>query len=578
LTSAHTHTPKQVANANTVARNHTPPAFLQTHKASSTHHQNRAAALQTEMLKECTFSPQLRALPSSYGKPKLTGTFDKRSEVWHDLRATNLEIAKLEKEEKEMEGCTFAPALPGKKNRESELRKSGVYEETNADANGNTNSEETVRRLYYIETMKLKERREFEAKEHERKLDEEFTKSCTFQPNLAGSLIHNLQHRHDNHTHINARYLEQSTATAERRKAALRNPDIASPGPGEYEEDVSNDNGRVFEGYDDMLNAFGSNGFAMRNTNNANDSTKKSWSFKPRVNELHSKMSVAKEYVSQDVIQRLTKSGRPEHIHALQKGYEDENDVNASSMSEKLRNKEEAKRDFHEFLARQNALQIKRKEKAEQLKDSEKPSFVPSLCENSEHIHAANNRGSFMQRVTRDEQKRETLIQQQQQKASMCPAECTFRPAILRKSSEREVRSVEALSYGDAEMREISNRALRLKVEAEELSRYSFKPNVGTGFAANPKKDQPPPKGKLQIHHQADSYVARVAEYKSQKMEKLLNEKKARDEAELAECTGVPKTISCPEYVKRIAHSMQISKKYREKTEGKGQVAVPSWK
>jgi len=43
---------------------------------------------------------------------------------------------------------------------------------------------------------------------------------------------------------------------------------------------------------------------------------------------------------------------------------------------------------------------------------------------------------------------------------------------VLRKSHEMPRRSVEDMSMGDAEQKEINNRALRLKVESEQLSKF----------------------------------------------------------------------------------------------------------
>jgi len=351
-------------------------------------------------------------------------------------------------------------------------------------------------------------------------VESELRKSCTFKPDLKNNLIHNLPHnrRKDEHTHINARYLQQSTVTAERRSIERVNINsIASPGPGEYEADDREmgapRGGVVFDNYEDMLGAFGSQsqgGLGLRG-GAAGETKDKMWSFHPQTNEVPKKMGVAQEYLEEDVYKRLTKSGKASHIHALRKGVEeDENDpanTNTTSRSSALmqsqrssKTKDEARRDFHDFLARQNALQIKKKEKMETLTVTETPNFAPIICENSAVIHDANNRGSFLQRVERDEQKRAGGMSQREANAAMVPTECTFQPAILRKSGAREARSVQELSSGDAEMREISNRALRLKVEAEELRRFSFKPQTNEGFAANPLKGEEHARGRLQVN------------------------------------------------------------------------------
>jgi len=81
----------------------------------------------------------------------------------------------------------------------------------------------------------------------------------------------------------------------------------------------------------------------------------------------------------------------------------------------------------------------------------------------------------------------------------------------------------------------------------------------------------------MQLRANADSYITRMAEVKSTKMARLVEEKERREAAEMAECTGVPQTINCPKYVERIAQSMRISKKYKEKVAGV-EVVLPTWK
>jgi hypothetical protein len=346
----------------------------------------------------------------------MEGDFGRRSERWTEEKRGKRERKEREREEREMEGCTFEPHLPGKESREEELRRSGG--ETLTEERG-AGGEETVRRLYYEETRKLRERREAERLRREREEDERFKEACTFRPELGGSSVHNLSHEHPANR-ASARYLEASTKASERRKMLVSQPRVASPGPGEYEEDpdpaASLAAGRDF---DAMLAGFGASGFQLRS--GAGGTEAKGWSFAPRTNDLRRGMDVARDYVKEDVVERLTRTGRPEHIRALARAAEEEaggaalrgsarhNAGGSPGLGASARTKGEARQEFHEFLARQNQLQIRRKEKAAVLEASETPAFRPEICENSAAIHDHSNRGTFLQRVERDEQKRENL-------------------------------------------------------------------------------------------------------------------------------------------------------------------------
>ena len=104
------------------------------------------------------------------------------------------------------------------------------------------------------------------------------------------------------------------------------------------------------------------------------------------------------------------------------------------------RSKGEAQKDFHEFLARQNALQIKRKEGRENRRIAATPQFTPKV---NADFETQTTRGDFLQRVERYQTKSEIASQKRQAEKDAVPAECTFQPAVLRKSHEMPKRTVE---------------------------------------------------------------------------------------------------------------------------------------
>ena len=149
--------------------------------------------------------------------------------------------------------------------------------------------------------------------------------------------------------------------------------------------------------FDPLMLGFSGGGMRM---GGANSTASKSWSFAPKTNEVNPKMEKVQEYLKEDVITRLNKLARPEHKFAMSKAVaeEAEDELLRSSQS---RSKDVARKDFHEFLARQNALQIRKKEHKENLIEAETPGFNPKITKRSKEIHEQNNRGSFLQRVER---------------------------------------------------------------------------------------------------------------------------------------------------------------------------------
>ena len=410
-----------------------------------------------------------------------------------------------------------------------------------------------------------------------------------------------------------SRYMTSSTQAAERRQLVLAHQDLASPGPGEYTEDREPERFRSGGNnvFDPLMLGFSGAGMRM---GGANSTASKSWSFAPKTNEINPKMGKVQEYLKEDVITRLNNLARPEHKFAMSKAAaeEAEDELQRSSQS---RSKDVARKDFHEFLARQNALQIKKKEHKENLIVAETPGFNPRISKKSKEIHEQNNRGTFLQRVERNESKRENMINRMEHLAQRLPEECTFQPSILRKSADLPVRSAREMSLGDAENREINTRALRLKVESEvsgselllrhrisgpilpfgtsllqtltpfltlstpspirlflssqELSQYSFRPTMNS----TAKKSQ----STLKVVYKPETYMSRLKEAQDKKDAYLEKLRKDNEQKELAECTFTPNTTECPAYVKRIAHSMQISRKHRERFGGKKE-PMPSWK
>ena len=87
-----------------------------------------------------------------------------------------------------------------------------------------------------------------------------------------------------------------------------------------------------------------------------------------------------------------------------------------------------------------------------------------------------NNHASFLERVDADALKKE------RSKIRSSPAhgqdpECTFKPALTKKAAAAKPRSCAAMSR-DSLKKETKRRLLKFKMEQEELSQLTFKPEL----------------------------------------------------------------------------------------------------
>ncbi|GMI06934.1 hypothetical protein TrVE_jg13056 [Triparma verrucosa] len=540
------------------------PSFMN-RRASVEMKDRQMRAVKEEMMSECTFSPNIKSLPSSYGKPKgVDESFEERAARWAQTKEDKLSRSKQRAQDTELEDCTFNPELSGMEGRANML---GSAQRVRRDSGtpGAVSEQETVQRLYYVETKRLEERRNREALEHKRKEEEEFKKSCTFRPDLSAQVT---THGDELLQQVTSKYLTSSTAAVERRQLVLAHPDLASPGPGEYTEDREPEGMGLSKNFDPLMLGFSGTGLRM---GGGGSTATKSWSFAPKTNEVDKKYQKVREYLKEDVVERLNKLARPEHKFAMSKAAAEEAEEEGLRSSQ--RSRDVARKDFHEFLSRQNALEIKRKEHKANLTAAETPNFNPKISKKSSEIHDQNNRGTFLQRVERNESKRETLLNRLSAQAKSIPVECTFQPSILRKSSDMPQRTPRDMSLGDAEEREIKTRALRIKVESEELSRFSFRPTMNTTYQTIANKQA---QGTIKVVDEPNTYMKRLKEANDKKDARMQKIKKELEQKEMEGCTFTPQTVDCPSYVKRIAHSMQISRKHRDRFSQKQE--MPSWK
>jgi hypothetical protein len=130
-------------------------------------------ALKQEMFKECTFRPEIKPLPASYGQMKDDETpFYTRVNKWQKDK----ESERLRKEEafkqSELDECTFKPQIS--KNSELAVRM----------VRGESNPEMTSDRLYKSYELSFEERAKLIESEKVKAL-KRLQEDCTFKPQLS---------------------------------------------------------------------------------------------------------------------------------------------------------------------------------------------------------------------------------------------------------------------------------------------------------------------------------------------------------------------------------------------------------
>ena len=133
--------------------------------------------------------------------------------------------------------------------------------------------------------------------------------------------------------------------------------------------------------------------------------------------------------------------------------------------------------------------------------------------------------------------------------------DCTFAPAINPYSQRLRRRTFSDLSRGDALKKETATRLLRLRLEQEEISGITFKP------AINQKSQNA--EGRLRVLSEPETYIARLSAEAATQQDKARRAAANAEVNALAECTFTPAVHDAPEYIKRIARSMALTRAVR---------------
>ena len=130
------------------------------------------ASTRSEMFRECTFTPQVKPLPPSYGRPKdQDSNFYERVMRWHREKGIESERRKSMITSSEAERCTFQPKI----NRNSAR---------SVRMNRGDNKKDTTLRLYESSAITAEQKAKFIEDEHQREQRAK-EQECTFKPRLA---------------------------------------------------------------------------------------------------------------------------------------------------------------------------------------------------------------------------------------------------------------------------------------------------------------------------------------------------------------------------------------------------------
>jgi hypothetical protein len=499
--------------------------------AKASRHERREEELKSEAMQECTFKPKITQLPASYGAARsyVKENFHSRVMKWKETREKSLAQRREDNVLEEMDSCTFKPHV-----NTSTFRS---HRGTTTPRNEKRKNKDVVERLY---STQRKATRTAEA-ELKRKREEEFQRTCTFQPNVG--------------------------------KGSNRNSRQRSMTPSRYQQQQKKRNGS---------SGYSSASRGRRSTPKSQPTGMDECTFQPKVNTVSTKFASARLYLQNNVHDRLsTPRAEPKEDNQQQRnGSVTPGVVDMESFIDSLESKKSSSRQrpssarrsrdgddpqkFNAFLARQNARSARREKNLENLRKRATPSHKPRICSKSRQIATSTAQGGFMQRLAKDALRKEHG--KMKQKAEIARLEsCTFKPNILASSRARPARSYTELSRGDSLKRETAARLMKLKAEQDELEGLTFQPKLNPSNA----------RSRLNILNDPDSYLERIQKQEenfSIRRRKALQEQEMK---EFAECTFHPQINDAPSYIKRIAKSMALARDARPNTKKK---QLPEWK
>ena len=314
----------------------------------------------------------------------------------------------------------------------------------------------------------------------------------------------------------------------------------------------------------------------------------KKYTFAPNVKGITKGMVNAEQYVSTNVVDRLTRPlvSPPEGTDLQETFDKPAIDVETfmqsnskSTPAAKSRpgsapattgdtGKKMKKKEIDNFLGRMEQCEARREQRINHTSRSVTPKFQPRLCRKSIELSSKNTKGEFLERVERDVLRRND----HELRAAVAQDEkCTFKPQLSSKSNKQRTRSVFEMSRGDMLKRDTTNRMMRLRNDQEELADMTFKPEITT------KAKKISDIGNKVSIKDTNKFLEAAREKKQRKEDERLAALQRKEQEELEACTFAPQTKECPAYVRRIAKSMAVVRAARS-AEAEPMSARATWK
>lgn len=217
-----------------------------------------------------------------------------------------------------------------------------------------------------------------------------------------------------------------------------------------------------------------------------------------------------------------------------------------------------------DFELRQKHRELQRKKRMEALRKAADAPHKPKLAPGTKRIMQTDS-SSFLKRLARDAMRKKKNELRTQTQAAHDP-ECTFRPQILESSRARPARSVVEMSRGDMLRKVTAQRMMKLKAEQDELSGVTFRPRLN--------RRSLDAESRLKVASEPESYIERLRREQQLAEQKRQRALEQQEMEEIKECTFRPEVHRAPEYVTRIARSMELTRAARKKAVKKTR---PAW-
>ncbi|KAJ1436077.1 hypothetical protein B484DRAFT_445852 [Ochromonadaceae sp. CCMP2298] len=476
---------------------------------------NAEAAMRAEIYKECTFRPNIRDLPNSYGAMKDENTpFHTRVTKWQRERDLNRESKSKLVEQGEQSECTFRPKINHNSNKAiKEIR-------------GDAAEVDVVKRFIHSNELSQQQRNQL-IRDTKQKEEEQLARDCTFRPRLetVNTPVHQL---------VQSRLL-MPLQRPDSEFSDLRSCTF-TPKINKIKASMSSAKLYVSTDVVQRLTNPAAVDAAGRGAVDDGSETRFDNSMGERpVMDMASFIGSLQGKQTPSVVANASRAEAAGDASAVKRG-----------------------KKFETFLLRQQSNLQRREESIQQAQRSQTPKFKPQLTK-PQPSSEQTLKVDFVTRMQIEVQKRASAEQENELRHS--DKECTFQPKLAnKKAANVRPRSSFEMSQGDFLRKETNRSMLKLQSEQEELSNMTFQPQISS-FSKKTGKS---------VLNSTSSDGANFMEWmkasnlkKEQRRIEILRE---RAEQEETDCTFKPQTTECPAYVKRIAKSMSIVKAARNST------------